>query len=226
MSRARFDIEQLHRIGLRRPVVSASASVAAVILTGCGSLFAPAPPSPHFYTLDSSTAIAVTAAVTPASSPGALAPVILVATPRAAAGFDTDRIVYVLEAHRLQPYADSQWIDTPSKMLEPMISAALSRTETFDAVLEAPSAVNAQWELQSDIVRLEQEVVAARFRFTLRVTLIEKQTRTVVLARDFDSSAPLTGTGPAAAVAAANVVVAEVLRQMAEACASEVARRR
>lgn len=150
----------------------------------------------------------------------------LVATPRAAAGFDTDRIVYVLEEHRLQPYADSQWIDTPSKMLEPMISSALSRTGAFGAVLEAPSAVNAQWELQSDIVRLEQEVVAARFRFTLRVTLIEKQTRTVALARDFDSSAPLTGTGPAAAVAAANVVVAEVLRQMAEACASAVARRR
>lgn len=111
-------------------------------------------------------------------------------------------------------------------MLEPMISAALSRTEIFDAVLEAPSPVNAQWERQSDIVRLEQEVVAARFRFTLHVTLIEKQTRAVVLARDFDAGAPITGAGPAAAVAAANVVVAEVLRQMAGTCAREVARRR
>ena len=149
----------------------------------------------------------------------------LVATPRAAAGFDTDRIVYVLEEHRLQPYADSQWIATPSKMLEPLISAALSRTGAFGAVLEAPSAVNAQWELQSNVVRLEHEVGAARFRFTLHVTLIEKQSRTVVLARDFDASESITGTGPAAAVAAANVVVAEVLHQMAGACASEVARR-
>jgi len=171
-------------------------------------------------------AIAVTSPVTPASQPAALASVILVATPRAAAGFDTDRIVYVLEEHRLQPYADSQWIDTPSKMLEPMISAALSRTGVFGAVLEAPSAVDAQWELQSNIARLEHEVSAARFRFTLHVTLIEKQTRTVVLVRDFDASAPIIGTGPAAAVAAANVVVAEVLHQMAGACASEVARLR
>ena len=225
MRRPRLAIEPLRQLGLPRTVVGASAAVAAVLLTGCGSLFAPAPPSPHFYTLDSSTAIAVTAPAAPSSSAGALAPVMLVATPRAAAGFDTDRIVYVLEEHRLQPYADSQWIATPSKMLEPLISAALSRTGAFGAVLEAPSAVNAQWELQSNVVRLEHEVGAARFRFTLHVTLIEKQTRTVVLARDFDASESITGTGPAAAVAAANVVVAEVLHQMAGACASEVARR-
>jgi len=225
MRRPRLAIEPLRQLGLPRTVVGASAAVAAVLLTGCGSLFAPAPPSPHFYTLDSSTAIAVTAPAVPSSSAGALAPVMLVATPRAAAGFDTDRIVYVLEEHRLQPYADSQWIATPSKMLEPLISAALSRTGAFGAVLEAPSAVNAQWELQSNVVRLEHEVGAARFRFTLHVTLIEKQSRTVVLARDFDASESITGTGPAAAVAAANVVVAEVLHQMAGACASEVARR-
>jgi cholesterol transport system auxiliary component len=197
-----------------------------MLLTACGSLFAPAPPAPHFYTLDAAAAIAVTSPAMPTPSPGASALVMIVALPRAAAGFDTDRIVYVLEEHRLQPYADNQWIDTPSKMLAPLISAALSSTGAFGAVLQVPSPVSGQWELQSDIVRFQHEVVAARFRFTLRVTLIEQRTRTVVLTREFDASAPIASASPAAAVAAANVVVADVLHQMAAACASEVARRR
>ena len=196
-----------------------------MLLTACGSLFAPTPPAPHFYTLDGPAALAASPEA-PASTPVGVAPVMIVALPRTAAGFDTDRLVYVSEAHRLQPYADNQWIDTPAKMLEPLISAALSRTGTFGAVLQAPSPVDGQWELRSDIVRLQHEVPEARFRFTLQVTLIEKRTLTVVLTREFDAAAPITGTGPAAAVAAANVVVADVLRQLAAACANEVTRRR
>jgi len=220
MSRRKPLVKALPSRSLGRLALLASTAVATVSLVACGSLFAPSPPAPHFYTLD-------------AAAPGALAPrvaasapVMIVAVPRAEAGFDTDRIVYVLEEHRLQPYADNQWIDTPSKMLAPLISEAMSRTGSFGAVLTAPSTVPGQWELQSDIVRLQLEVAAARFRFTLRVVLIETQTRTVVLTREFDASAPVSGASPAAAVAAANVVVADVLQQAAAICASEVARRR
>ena len=211
------------RSGVRGCVLAAAG---AMILTACGSLFAPAPAAPHFYTLDGPAATSVAPTAAPASTAGGLAPVMIVALPRAAAGFDTDRIVYVSEAHRLQPYADNQWIDTPAKMLEPLIAAALSRTGAFGAVLQAPGPVNGQWELRSDIVRLQHEVVASRFRFTLQVTLIEKRTLTVAMAREFDASEPIIGTGPAAAVSAANLVVADVLHQMAAACASEVVRRR
>jgi cholesterol transport system auxiliary component len=220
MSRRKPLVKGLPSRSLSRLALLAITAVATASLAACGSLFAPSPPAPHFYTLD-------------AAAPGALAPrvaasapMMIVAVPRAEAGFDTDRIVYVLEEHRLQPYADNQWIDTPSKMLAPLISETMSRTGSFGAVLTAPSTVPGQWELQSDIVRLQLEVAAARFRFTLRIVLIETRTRTVVLTREFDASAPVSGVSPAAAVAAANVVVADVLQQVAAICASEVARRR
>ena len=209
-----------------RPVIGAIALTGAVLLTACSTLFAPSPPAPRFYTLDASAAIGTPSGAIATSSPGVPAPVMIVAPPHAEAGFDTDRIVYVLEQHRLQPYADSQWIDTPSKMLAPLLAAALSRTGAFGAVVPAPSPVNSPWELQSDVLRLQQEVVAGTFRFTLRVTLIEKKTRTVVFSREFDASAPIAGTGPAAAVVAANVVVGDVLGQVAAACAIEVSRQR
>ena len=205
-------------------IVGMSVSAALTLLSACGTLLAPSPPAPHFYTLD-----VPASAATPqqrSAKPPQENLVLIVALPHADAGFDTDRIVYMLDEHRLQPYADNQWIDTPPKMLAPLISGALDRTRAFGAVLPASSPVNGRWELQSDIVRLQHEVFAARFRFTLRVTLIETRTRAVVFTREFDGSAPVAAATPAAAVSAANVVVADVLAQMATACAAAVALRR
>ena len=209
---------------VNRATVGVSTLAAMSLLSACGMLFAPSPPAPHFYTLD-----VPASAATPqqrSAKPPQENLVLIVALPHADAGFDTDRIVYMLDEHRLQPYADNQWIDTPPKMLAPLISGALDRTRAFGAVLPESSPVNGRWELQSDIVRLQHEVFAARLRFTLRVTLIETRTRAVVFTREFDGSAPVAAATPAAAVSAANVVVADVLAQMAAACAAAVAPRR
>jgi cholesterol transport system auxiliary component len=197
---------------------------ALALLAACASLFTHGPPAPHVFTLDAPTPTAGSS--NGASIVLANASVIIVTAPRAEPGFDSEAIVYVSEAHRLQAYSDSQWIGPPSKMLEPLISAALVRTGVFGAVMPMPGAVDAQWELRSEVVRLQLEVADARFRFTLRVTLIDKQTRRVVLAREFDATAPVDHMYPAGAVPAANVVVADVLRQVATACALEVERRR
>ena len=209
---------------VNRATVGVSTLAAMSLLAACGTLFAPSPPAPHFYTLDRPAPMAMPAQQA-AKSPQADS-VLVVALPRAGAGFDTDRIVYMLDEHRLQPYADNQWIDTPPKMLAPLISGALDRTRAFGAVLPESSPVSGRWELQSDIVRLQHEVSAARFRFTLRVTLIEMRSRAVVFTHEFDGSAPVAAATPAAAVSAANVVVADVLAQMATACAAAVALRR
>jgi len=204
--------------------VGMGAFAALTLLSACGTLFAPSPPSPHFYTLD----VPAPMATPPQQAAKWPQPdsVLIVALPRAGAGFDTDHIVYMLDEHRLQPYADNQWIDTPPKMLAPLISRALDHTGAFGAVLPESSLVNGRWEMQSDIVRLQHEVFAARFRFTLRVTLIEMRSRAVVFTHEFDGSAPVAAATPAAAVSAANVVVADVLAQMATACAAAVALRR
>ena len=192
----------------------------AALLAGCGSLFGPPPPAPHFWTLDP----ALPAAASPAAA--AAAPVVIVATPRAAAGFDTDRIVYVREAHRLEPYADNQWIETPPRMLGPLIAEALSRSGAFAAVLATPSPANGRWELDTQIVALQHEVAEQRVRFALRATLVDKPTRTVVAAREFEATAPAQTANPAGAVAAANAAVADVLKQLTDFCVAGVAARR
>jgi len=202
---------------------AAMALAGAALVCGCGSLFGPPPPAPHFWTLDP---LAAAAARPPAPASAGSAPVLVVALPRAAAGFDTDRIVYVREAHRLEPYADNQWIDTPPRMLGPLIAESLSRTGAFAAVLATPSPANGQWELDTQVVRLQHEVAEGRVRFALRATLVDKPTRTVAVAREFEATAPTRSADAAGAVAAANVAVADVLRQLTDFCVAAVARPR
>jgi len=205
---------------MKAPLVAACV-VACAALAGCGSLFGPPPPAPHYWVLDaaerSSTAVAPAAA--------ASAPVIVVATPRAAAGFDTDRIVYVREAHQLEPYAENQWIDTPARMLLPLVGESLARTGAFGAVLNTPSPAEGAWRLETTIVRLQHEVPEARVRFTLRATMVDQPRRAVVAAREFEAVAPTPSVNPAGAVAAANAAVADVLRQLDDWCTG-VARQR
>ena len=189
------------------------------LLAGCGSLLGPPPPTPHFWSLDAAPDSNASAA---APAPPASVPVLIVAKPRAAAGFDTDRIVYVREAHRLEPYADNQWVDAPQRMLAPLIAESLARTGAFGAVLATPSPAGGQWELDTEIVRLQHEVAAQRVRFTLRATLVDRPLRRAVVAREFDAVAPTPATSPAGAVAAANVAVSDVLRQLTAFCVTAV----
>jgi cholesterol transport system auxiliary component len=212
---------------------AAAACALGALLAGCSGLLGGPPPSPpHFWSLDGQVGAAggpatpAGAASAAAPAAGASAPVLIVAKPRAAAGFDTDRIVYVREEHRLEPYADNQWIDTPPRMLAPLIAESLARTGAFGAVLAPPSPANGQWELDTEIVRLQHEVGAQRVRFTLRATLVDKPLRTVVVAREFEAVAPTPSTSPAGAVAAANVAVADVLRQLTAFCVDAARTRR
>ena len=64
-----------------------------------------------------------------------------------------------------------------------------------------------------------------QFRFTLQIVLIDKRTDALILAREFDAVAPVTGSNPAAAVGAANQAVSAALQDVATACAAAVARR-
>jgi cholesterol transport system auxiliary component len=187
------------------------------LLAGCGSLFGPPPPAPHFWSLDAQAASPGGAAASAPAAP-ASAPVLIIAKPRGAAGFDTDRIVYVREEHRLEPYADNQWIDAPQRMLAPLIAESLARSGAFGAVLSTPSPADGQWELDTEIVRLQHEVAAQRVRFTLRATLVNRPSRSAVVAREFDAVAPTPAASPAGAVAAANIAVADVLRQLTAFC--------
>jgi len=190
-----------------------------VLLGGCSTLLPQRAAAPSFYALDA--AAPKDAAVAAMPPPAASAPTLVVAAPQAAAGFDTRRIVYLRRAQQLEVFAQAEWVDTPARMLAPLLVAALEQRAAFGAVIAAPGPAPGDLRLDTTIVRLQQDFTAApsRVRFTLRATLVDVATRRVIAVREFDASVAAASDDAYGGVGAAHRVVQQQLQALAQFCA-------
>lgn len=191
----------------------------AMALAGCSALSPSATPPPSFYTLELARDGAANAS--PALAGAESAPVLVVRPPHAAAGYDSQRILYQREAHKLEYFAHSEWVDTPARMLTPLLVAALERSGAFRAVALTPSSAAGDIRLDTEVLRLQQDFTTrpSRVRFALRATLVEERSRRVLAWREFESEAPAGSDDPAGGVAAANLAVQSALANLAAFCA-------
>ena len=194
-------------------IFAAGAMLLAV--SACSALFPAAAPHPAFYSLDSPRKAA------PPTIPATTAPTLTVNPPLAAAGFDSPRIIYIREAHKLEYFAHSEWVDPPARMLAPLLVAAIERSGAFRAVVLTPSAAAGDLRLDTEIIRLQQEFGArpSHVRFTLRAYLIDDKTRRALGWREFDASVAAASEDPYGGVVAANRAVQTVLEGLAAFCA-------
>ncbi len=131
-------------------------------------------------------------AAPPAAPPAQLAApatTLLVTLPREEPGFDTVRMAYLRGPNAVSYYADSQWADTPARMLAPLIVQALERTGRWRAVVRTPTAVAASFRLDTEDLVLGQEFFArpSRVRLALRAVLVDTREDSVVAARRFEA---------------------------------------
>ena len=194
-----------------------------VMATGACSTLSPATtPNAAFYALEGTTA--ATPAAGPATAPAAArstAPTLIVNLPHAAAGFDSPHIMYVREAHKLEYFAHSEWVDPPARMLAPLLVAAMENTAAFRAAVLTPSSAAGDLRLDTEIIRLQQEFGSppSRVRFTLHAYLVDDKTRQVIAWREFEAVVPAASENPYGGVVAANRAVQTVLEELAAFCA-------
>ncbi|MDP3539459.1 MAG: ABC-type transport auxiliary lipoprotein family protein [Azonexus sp.] len=192
------------------------ASLLLALLGACGVLEASREPQPAFYSL-----YGARPAAHPASTPpvpwSITAPTLIVNPPHAAAGFDSQRIIYTREPHQLQYFAHSEWVDTPARMIAPSIVAALEDTGAFRAVVLTPSAAAGDLRLNVEILRLQHEFASSpsRVRFTLRAYMVDNETRQVIAWREFDETVVAGQDNPYGGVVAANAAVKKVMERLA-----------
>ena len=196
------------------------AAVAALaLLSACNALRPLVAPGEHpkFYSL-SDRADAATPAAAPRASATGLT--LIVATPHAATSFDSRRMMYLRRGDELEYFAHNEWIDTPARMLAPLIVAAVEARGIYRAVVLTPSPATGQVRLETEILRLQQEFLAApsRVRFTLRAQLVESATRRVVASREFEAVAAAPSENPRGGVTAAHEAVRKVLGEVADFC--------
>lgn len=188
-----------------------AAGLTLTLVCACGAL-TPAPTAPPvFYSLDTPRAAAAVAA--PAS-----APTLVINPPHAAAGFDSQRIIYVRQLHKLEYFASNEWVDPPARMLGPLLVSAIENTGAFRAVVLTPAAASGDLRLDTEIVRLQQEFanLPSRVRFTLRAYLVDEKTRKVLAWREFDATVAAASDDPYGGVVAANRAVQAVLLELSQ----------
>lgn len=178
-------------------------------LCGCSAL--PSPPvAVHTYLFSAPLPA-------PRRGPG---PVLLIATPRAAPAYDRPGIAYRRSPTRLDYYAESEWVDEPARLIEPLIIAALEASSGFEAVVSAGTGLIAEMRLDTEIVRIEHELLAAptRGRFILRAQLVDVARGRVIGTEIFDASVPSRSDDAEGAVAAIDTALARVLEQVVAFC--------
>lgn len=207
----------------RWPRRCSTALLALLALAGCGSLLPSAPEPPARFALDQ-PASGVTSQL-PGAPIAAQASTLVVGLPRAAAGFDSSRMVYIRQAHQLEYFAYNQWVDPPAQMLWPLITRAVESTAAFKAVVVSPSGATADWRLDVELLRLQQEFTAvpSRVRVTLRAHLIDSGRRSVVASREIDAVEPAATDDPYGGVVAANRAVARAVGELAMFAAASAA---
>lgn len=184
------------------------------LAAGCTGLLPAQAPAPDLYVLDAAPA-------NPSGRPrGDL--VLLVSMPRSRAGFDTAQIAYVRRPYELEYFEKSRWVDTPARMLAPLLARALEHGGGLRAVVQAPSPVPADLRLDTELTRLQHDfrTQPSRVELALRAQLVDLRSKRILAEREFEAVEIAPSEDAYGGVIAANRALQRILAQLAEFCAT------
>ena len=195
---------------------TAIACLSLLLACGCEALKPASAPHPKHYSLADARSLAPMVRTVAAATR-----TLIVNPPHAAAGFDSEHIIYVRQPGQPEYFAHNEWVDTPARMLAPLIVAAVERSGAFRAVVQMPSIAAGDMRLDTEILRLQHEFLEkpSRVRFTLRAYLVETGNRRVIASREFEAIATSASEDPHGGVVAATQAVREVLEELSAFCA-------
>lgn len=179
------------------------------ILTAC-SIFQPVKIEPmSTYILKSASSPSVSAKRTGLT--------LLVAAPTASPGYDNPTMAYVDRAYQLKYFTRNKWVDTPARMLKPLLVQALEDTHHFRAVVKLPFPGEANLRLDTTILSLYQDFTKqpTQVRLVVHVQLINLVTREAIATREFDLRENAPSATPYGGVVAANHLMGQLMHQIA-----------
>lgn len=141
---------------------------------------------------------------------------LLVTMPKAAPGFDSNRMAYTRQPPKLDYYRDSVWSDAPARMLQPILVRAFEATGAFRAVVSPPAPGLANVRVDVDVIRLQQEfmIQPSRVRFTARIKVVDLKSHQVLGTQVFEAVEPAPSEDASGAAQAANRATRKVLSEM------------
>ena len=179
------------------------------LLIGCSLKPLPAEVK-NTYILSPATTIVAVKAPTAAT--------LLIARPRAAAGFDTGKMAYQTEDYKIAYFTENRWVDEPSQMLEPLLIEVLQRTKKFHAVVGMPYSGKADFRLSTDLLQFQQNFMynPSLAQLAIRVRLVDEHSEKVIASRQFVVTAEAPSNDPYGGVIALNQATQTFLKQLAQ----------
>ncbi len=115
-------------------------------------------------------------------------PSLLVSLPQPAPGFESQQMAYEQVPHELRYFATSQWVDSPARMLAPLIIQTLETSDAWGSVTQLPTVIRGDYRLDISQVALIQEFTQqpSRIRLTLRGQLVTVYDPRVIGTRSFE----------------------------------------
>lgn len=143
--------------------------------------------------------------------------VLQVAIPKAAAGFDSPALLYLKQDYELNEYSKSRWIDTPARMLLPLLVQSLEHSQQFAAVLSASNAqLGGELRLETEIIRLQQDFrhTPTQVELVARVHLLDMVKHEILLAKTLSIKKTAPTADAQGGVMATNMAVQALLTQL------------
>lgn len=149
--------------------------------------------------------------------------IILVNTPTAQPGFNSSQMIYIKKQHEINYFSQNKWIDSPARMLTPLLTQVLERRAKYSAVVQTRSAAMADVRLDTEILRMQHEFLTSpsQVHLTIRAQLVDMREKKVLATREFDVIETAPSDNPYGGVIATNRAVKIILLQIADFCAQE-----
>ncbi len=131
---------------------------------------------------------------------------LLVTTPEAVSGFQTNQMMYVTKKFELTNFAHSAWISPPADMLYPLMVQSLQHSGYFHAVASGVNSQLTDYRLDTQLIDLKQNFLKkpSFIDFSAKVVLSQVSHSEVIASRIIHIRIPCTSDAPYGGVIAAN----------------------
>jgi cholesterol transport system auxiliary component len=158
---------------------------------------------------------------------GTACAVLLVSSPLSAPGLASSSMVYTREEGRLESYADNRWVDTPGRMLSPLIIRVLSKSGLFTNVVVSPAPIDAGFRLETEVLSLKQvfSETGSFVELAVRASLFDLNRRDLVFNDTLRVEEPAPTPDPRGGVTAASRATGKLLDQLTDALRAALSQR-
>jgi cholesterol transport system auxiliary component len=143
---------------------------------------------------------------------------LLVLIPETMPAYATMQMAYSTQAYQIAYFSKSEWAETPSQMIQPLIVKMLRNTHYFSEVLSPPDFGRHTFALRIEILELKQDFTSepATLHLEMRFYLSRETTNQIVASKELSVREPMPERNPYAGVVAANKAMAKLLRELAK----------